>query len=480
MKPQDLYQSFTLSLKALAVSSLGAFNAYAAAPNDFDGDGISDMTRVEFAADDSLVWKANLSTSGVTTTLGTLGKKGDHLAMAQWFGSGTQIGVVSESASDDSLVWTVLNTSGTPAQFSFGRKGDLVVAGGDFNGNGVADAAVVRLVGGKAIWQVVLDPLISGIIQPTEVSFGRTGDRAFYARADGSGLDWIGVIGKGAGNRSAGRMRNIVTGEVKRFNRLPRIASQGTRPRAFPIRQTSGPDLIGFQIPSGSSTRVLVTTISGSTVYSGTFQGAGISVVGDFNSGSGYEVAYQAAEESAVVNPVIKDKTQASFLDGVAVDEVNLNVVGGSSSGGSNTGGGSGGDSSGGSSGGAVAQCSTITSWPNGHIYKTIGSEHFFDVRRNTIGIVVKPGGRGPFPSCVQAIDTAGNVVAQLGLYARGAGWEARYYAGVGCGTATPFNGSTVANRASAKTGSTSIYMNFGGTCYGPINAAVCIGSKQC
>jgi hypothetical protein len=480
MKPQDMYQLLSFSLKALAVSALGSVNAYAAAPNDFDGDGISDMARVEFGADDSLIWKASLSTSGATTDLGTLGKKGDHLVMAQWVGSGTQIGAVSESASDDSLVWTVQNTSGAPTQFTFGKKGDLVVAGGDFNGNGVADAAVVRLVGGKAIWQVVLDPLISGIIQPTEVSFGKTGDRAFYARADGSGLDWIGVIGKGKGNRSAGRMKNLVTGEVKRFNRLPRIASQGTRPRAFPIRQASGPDLLGFQIASGGNTRIIVTTIAGVTVYSGAFQGSGISVVGDFNSGSGYEVAYQDARESAVVNPVSSDRIQASSLDGVAVDEVNLNVVGSSSSGGSNSGGGSGSDSSGGSSGGSVAQCSTITSWPNGHIYKTIGSEHFFDVRRNTIGIVVKPGGRGPFPSCVQAIDIAGNVVAQLGLYARGAGWEARYYAGVGCGTGTPFNGSTVANRARAKTGSGSIYMNFGGTCYGPINAAVCIGSKQC
>jgi hypothetical protein len=101
-------------------------------------------------------------------------------------------------------------------------------------------------------------------------------------------------------------------------------------------------------------------------------------------------------------------------------------------------------------------------------------------VRRNTIGIVVRPGGRGPFPSCVQAIDTAGNVVAQLGLYARGAGWEARYYAGVGCGTGTPFNGASVASKARANTGSPRIYMNFGGVCYGPIDAGVCIGSNQC
>ena len=453
------------------------FDAQAVVPNDFDGDGISDLTRVEFGTGDSLVWKAVLSSNGTTSTIGTLGKKGDHLIMGQWFGSGTQIGVVSESASDDSLVWTVLNTSGSQVQFNFGKKGDLFVAGGDFNGNGVADAAVVRLVSNKAVWQIALDPLISGVGTPTEVNFGKTGDRAFYARVDGSGLDWIGVIGKGSGGRSAGRMRNLVTGETKRFNRLPRIASQGARPRAFPIHQASGADLLGFQTTSAGVTTLLVTTISGAKVYSGTLAGSGISVVGDFNPGGSYEIAYQASEESAIINPASGDKTSSDFLDGVAVDEINLNVVGMAASGGSGGGGTTGGGEP---SGGSASQCSSIASWPNGHIYKTIGSEHFFDVRRNTIGIVVKPGGRGPFPSCVQAVDTAGNVVAQLGLYARGAGWEARYYAGIGCGTGTPFNGATVASKASAKTGSSSIYMNFGGICYGPINAAVCIGSKQC
>jgi hypothetical protein len=463
----------------LLFSSL-SLPARAATPNDFDGDGISDMTRTESASDGSLTWKAVLSSSGSTSTLGTLGQDGDYPAMAQWFGVGTQIGVVSESASDDSLLWRVINNSGAEVQFSLGKKGDLAIAGADLNGNGISDAAVVRLVNGKATWQIVFDPLVSGASDVKDVVLGKTGDRAFYARVDDSSTDWIGVIGKGSGGRSVARMKNLVTGEVRRFNRLPKLASQGARPRAFPIRQASGPDLLGFQVSAGSGTRILVTNLSGVRIYSSELSGLGVSVVGDFNAGSGYEIAYQASTESVVINPVAIEEREAAFLDGVAVDEINLNTVGQLAGSEGTSGGGSGDTSGGGSSGGSVSQCSSIVSWPGGHIYKTIGSEHFFDVRRNTIGIVIKPGGRGPFPSCVQAIDTAGNVLAQLGLYARGAGWEARYYAGVGCGTGTPLNGAAVASKARSNTGSSSVYMNFGGICYGPIDAGVCVGSKQC
>lgn len=117
---------------------------------------------------------------------------------------------------------------------------------------------------------------------------------------------------------------------------------------------------------------------------------------------------------------------------------------------------------------------------PGSHIYKTIGSEHFHDIRRNTIGLIVKPGGSGPFPSCIEAKDIDGNVIAKLSLYERGNGWAARYYAGIGCGRSTPFNGNGVGSRAKKNTGTTDIILDFGSVCYGPIDASRCIGSKQC
>lgn len=139
----------------------------------------------------------------------------------------------------------------------------------------------------------------------------------------------------------------------------------------------------------------------------------------------------------------------------------------------------SGGNNSGGGSPGLSA-CRSNRSWPSSHIYKTIGSEHFSDVRRNTIGIVVRPGGSGPFPSCVNGYDKNGNLVVKLGLWSRNDGWAARYYAGIGCGTSTALNGAKVAQRARANTGNDDVIFEFDGVCFGPIDADRCIGSAQC
>lgn len=118
--------------------------------------------------------------------------------------------------------------------------------------------------------------------------------------------------------------------------------------------------------------------------------------------------------------------------------------------------------------------------FPGSFIYKTVGSSHFSDVRRNTIGLILRYGAPGPYPSCVSVEDSSGKVVAKMGLYARGAGWAARYYAGIGCGSGTPLNGSAIAARAKRNTGKTTINLDFGNRCYGPIEANRCIGSSQC
>jgi hypothetical protein len=470
-----------LSLVSIVLSN-SATSAFAGVPTDFDGDGTSDLTIVEITQSDTLDWKVSLSSTGALSGLGALGQNGNHVVTAQWLSTGTQIGVVSEQTSGDGIVWSIVDTNGARQERVFGKKGDLVIAGADVNGNGTADAVVVRLVKRKAQWEIAYDPFLSEAPVTQTLSFGKDGDRAFFARLDDSGGDWIGVLGKAGKNRSRARMRNLLTSEVRTFNRLPKFASHGARPRAFPVRQASGADLLGFQTTSGSGTKLSFFAFTGARVMSQNFQGSGTAVVGEFDTSPGFEVAYQSEAESVVFNPVVGEVRAAIFLGGIPVDEININVLGtasGDTPGGGAGGGGSGG---GGSGGGSVAQCSSVLGWPGSHIYKTIGSTHFSpgDVRRNTIGLVIRPGGRGPFPSCINAVDSTGTVVAQLGLYSRNDGWTARYYAGFGCGTGTPFNGAAVASRARANTGSPNIYMNFDGVCFGPIDAGTCVGSSQC
>jgi hypothetical protein len=460
-----------------AVSFVCGFPAFAAVPNDFDSDGISDRVRVEIGGDKSLTWKALLSGNQQTETLGTIGKEGDHLIMAQWLSGGSQIGVVSLSGSDD-IVWSILNGAGEKLERTFGKKGDLVVAGGDFNGNGTADAAVVRLKGSKAEWQIRYDIFTSDTPNERSETFGKAGDRAFYASLDGT-VDLIGVIRKGKGNRSMAQVKNLATGQVRKFLRLPKFASAGTRPRAFPIPQASGEDLLGFQLRKGNETEVRVYTLAGAEVTTAPFEGKGDSIVGQFAAGEGdrgFEVLFQGDSESGVLDPNKGEVTATSNLGGVPVDEININTMGAPTT--ADPGNGGGGGSSNG--GGSVSQCSQTMGWPGSHIYKTVGSNHFTDIRRNTIGVILRMGARGPFPNCIEALDTSGRVIAKLGIYARGTGWAARYYAGIGCGAGTPFNGSRLASIARANTGSSRVYMSFGGVCYGPIEATQCIGSQQC
>lgn len=457
------------NIKLFCAVALGLFSAKAyAVPTDFDDDGISDKVYVEVESDDSLTWKAVLSGSGSTSTIGSLGVSGNQLAMAQWLPSGTQIGVVAEETDGDGLVWSILNDSSERVDKVFGEKGDLAIAGADFNGNGIADAAVVRLVSGRARWEIAYDLFNESNPQTTSLRFGKTGDRVFYARADESGLDSIGIMRLNrAGRRSVARLRNVATGEVKRVTRMPRFASQGARPRAFPVQQVSGSDLLAFQRNRGSAARIIVFSQDGRRVSRNVVSGSSaISVVGEFDaSAPGYEIGVQGQAQSVVISPTTSETVTDAFAGGIAVDEINVNVVGDSAS------------------GDGPSACTTISAWPGTHIYKTIGSTHFSpgDVRRNTIGLILRAGTRGPFPTCIEAIDTDGTMVAKLGRYAQGEReWAARYYAGIGCGTSTAFNGRSVASRAQSNTGSRNIYLKFGSTCFGPIDASQCQGSSQC
>lgn len=451
--------------------------AAAQAPTDFDGDGVSDLTRITKESDNSLTWEAQLSSDGTTVQVGSIGSDGDAPILAPWGSDGSQLGVVSQDESTKTLTWSIVNGDQSSVERTFGKKGDLIVSGGDFNGDGKADAAAVRLVAGQAQWDVsysLFDPANSTPSFDT-FTFGASGDRIFYARVGGDAVDWIGVMRKGRSNRSSARVKNLVTGEVRQYTRLPKFASTGLRPRAFAIRQESGPDLLGFEVVTGNKTTIKAYSLSGNLVGEHRFASKGVSVVGDFNDGSGFEVAFQGSKESGVFSPMSGEVRESQFLGGTAIDEININAVGAPPPSNNN-----GGGNSGGETGGGLSSCSQVVSWPGSHIYKTVGSEHFSDIRRNTIGVILKVGASGPFPQCVSAIDTKGNVVATLGLYERGFGWAARYYAGYGCGMGTALNGSGVASRARQNTGSPNIYVKFDSVCYGPIDASRCVNSSSC
>jgi hypothetical protein len=459
-------------------------SATALPPTDFDGDGRSDLTTVTVGADQSLSWQSRDSASGAARSLGNLGTSTDTPIVARWLpGTASQIGVAS-LRSAGSIGLKILDSSGQVIERMFGVDGDLVVAGARFDGNETGDAAAIRLERNKAIWLIKNDLFVVGdAVEPTRVEFGAAGDRVFFG-SPGGGVDWIGVLRSGSNRRSTMRLRNLITGEIRTFNRWPGYASTGARPRPIRIPQDGGgADLFAFQITSARKTEIRVIDITGRAIAKHSFAGTGVMTVGDYFEGPGYEIAFQTDTLLSFYNPVNDELREVSRLGGSLVDEETIAIIKSGKEIENPGNGGSNDDPSAG--GGSVlgASCRSLIAWPGSHIYKTRGSEHFSsgDPRRTTIGVILKEGARGPFPSCLTAVDTKGRAIAKLGLYARGAGWAARYYAGWGCGASSSLGGAAVSQQAKSNTGTSNIVIDFGGgVCFGPIDAGRCYNSSSC
>lgn len=436
-----------------------------AAPSDHDGDGISDPTLIAIESDQSLSWQALDSASQKSQDLGSLGFAGDHIVMARWTGAVTpELAVVSET--NKGLLWEISGSSGAQS-FVHGNAGDLVVAGSDFNGNGIADAAVVKRSRGAAEWKVLLDPGIGGT-QVLTANFGRWRDKAFAANINGSG-DLAGVFTRRKSGRPSLRFLDFNGLSSSSVVRLPAKVGRSGNVRPEPISNPQGLDDLVLVDKRGRKVAVYVYSTTGQKIYSMRTRVAGDVVIGNYTAEAGEEIAFQNGTVLTVVNPYSGTVSELVIPQGILVDEINVKLMGKSSQPSKNQ------DK-------APSSCKRVSSFPGSHIYKTIGSTHFspVDVRRNTIGLIVKPGGSGPFPSCAYALDSENNVVAKLGLYQRGGSWAARYYAGVGCGSDTAYNGSRVGQNARENTGSTNIYLQFDSVCYGPIDATRCVGSSQC
>lgn len=490
----------TFILSSLCLISSGLFSPTTQAQGfstDFDADGRSDLT-IYTSGEGGVSFKYLSSLTGVLGSANTIGIESDKPALADWFATGgTQVAVVSIDESDGSLFWKAVDpstNSSTVRQFgTIKDKGrDLAISGADFNNNGYADAALAQLKKGAIQWTIAYDlfaPQGAGDQRSVTVSFGKSGDRVFFANPDGAG-DWLGIVKSAGKSSSSVRLHNVASGEERALGTYPGFMSAIPRPRPQPLKSATGVDVLLVPRERNGNRTVYIESLAGDTLSSFDLSSTGKVVVGDFLADAGDEFAAFSGLGTRIINPFSGTVVDTGRVDGELVDTVNFNTFGKAGAVPSDSKPSKGGGGSGSSGGGEVtpiegptqvSSCSRVAGWPGSHVYKTIGSHHFTDVRRNTIGVVIKPGGQGPFPGCIQAVDTKGKVLASLGAYIpAGPGWQARYYAGIGCGSSTPLNGNAVAARARASSGSTRIYLNFGSVCYGPIDATQCVGSKTC
>jgi len=296
--------------------------------SDFDSDGTSDIFYTT-SSGSTLFWKAKGST--VVEPLSQLfGLTTDFTAPACWQTSDeTLLSVVRLDSSKRNLVWKLLQGDGFINQKVFGRANDVVISGGDFDGDGIADAAVVRFSKKRLRWTVTRNFFTDNPSKAKSYSVGNIGDRAFFFNYDGT-LDWLASFGLRGKRKARMVAKNIITGRSVTIRGFPKSLARGVRPRPFPIAQASGVDLIGFVTNDETDTTVLVYDNTAQKVAEKTFPGLGTVFVGEYLSGeSGEEVGFQSGLDITYFNPVSKVTSKVGAVSGTPLDLINIGAING-------------------------------------------------------------------------------------------------------------------------------------------------------
>ncbi len=350
--------AFLLSVFA-AFSNIRAEGLSPAVPvqNDFDGDGLSDTTRVSAATisgDAVWVWSAVSSVDDLSLPTPTptptpspaespsttptlfsknMGMQSDIPILAHWFGADVAPVPAVVRLNGSNLTWKVLGEQNLIYSFTLGKAGNYIISGADFDGDGITDAAAVRTSGNKLNWTVMLNPLeLQGRKSSTKrfsLRIGIGDQRIFFARV-ADGHDWAGVFGIYAKGRSRAQFYNVVTRARKTFAKLPiRLARYG-RPRPIPMHTASGVDNLLFVTNDGADTTLSVYSLKGENINSTTRLGLGAVTIGNFLSDTdnpGEEYMYQARSSRVVYNPVTKALVDKVLLDYTPIDEITVQYV---------------------------------------------------------------------------------------------------------------------------------------------------------
>ncbi len=306
----------------LAIFILVGENTFAiSVQSDFDSDGYSEITVVSVLTNKALSWKTKSYLNASTLNEGTFGKSGDHIIMGEW--DGFAIGVVKEDEQSGKLTWRIRKENGEVKEFEFGTNKELVVSGGDFDGDGRLDASTVKS-GKKLKWQIAYNPFaVVSPIQTKNFSFGDKSGKAFFIDLDGTG-DWAGVLEKDI-NKSGkykARLRNVTSGEERLIN----MGNSSQRPQ--PVEGPDGKDVFAFVEQDLEKTTVTFRNQKGKkfaavTIPTPNTDDGGV-VIGNFTDEPGEEVGIQSGEEYIIFNPITNGYSAVSALPGVPVDSINI------------------------------------------------------------------------------------------------------------------------------------------------------------
>jgi len=338
-------------MAVIGFASLDASTARAAGA-DYDGNGFSEIPVLSTGANGQYVWTLFDPFSGKSTTFTKeFGTGADRLTLANWiYPKVTSAGVVSvpNAHSNGRLVWRIRTavkngrtTRGRRVRARgftikeqvkyLGRPGDLLLTGGDFNGDKVADAVVITDRGtGRHKWGLRGSFFLAGYNPGLNVNrayfdFGVIGvDRPFFMNPDGKS-DWFAVVR----NVGGGQQQVILT---QPFTKQNRTINVGTVPdenaMPVPLAQDDGSDRLVFFGVHNNQTDIQVKDLDGRTVYQTTLPIAGDLTVGNYGPGPGEEIAVSSSGTFFVLNPITGRVASMQGPVGQAADSININTLG--------------------------------------------------------------------------------------------------------------------------------------------------------
>lgn len=311
-----------------------------AAGADYDGNGFAEVPVITTSRSGEQTWTLFDPVSGKSAVFTRgFGHAGDRPILANWlYPKVTSAGTLSapSASSGNRLVWTIRTAvrSGRGTQIKehrkfLGRKGEIIITGGDFQGDGFADALVLtNRGGGKYTWGLRGNFFVSsynpGLNQNRAYfRFGRLrSDKPFFLNPDGK-RDWFAVL---SCKRSSCVVR--MTQPFSKEDRTIHVGTIADPSRVpVPIAQDDGTDMLGFIAEDANSTTIEVKNLKGETVTTLHAPLSGDVTVGNYGPGPGEEVCVSSRGTFFIINPVTGRSVPLSGPDGQAADSININTV---------------------------------------------------------------------------------------------------------------------------------------------------------
>jgi|GEM_PF-3061932 len=319
----------------LSTSVLNAQHAAATPVCDFDSDGMSEFLVVNPNQNGALDWTSfNPRSNRSRLEMEGFGGSQSLFIPGNWTSSDQAVAALVDPKGPGALdraTWKVKSMSylgGAEVSKSLGRPGDIIINGGDFDGNGITDSLILKRTTGMLGLRVNYFLLsYNGDNLGKERLYKALGapfkDTNFIFSPDGVS-DWLAVL-----QRRGTKTRMLL---LKPFTDTPQSFDLGTLPGGvqtpMPLKQGAGiPDLIVFSGARGGQTQITVKNLSGRDIFKRVIPGASGVSVGDYLPDSGWEVAIHNDESITIINPLSGAKREVIRPAGLLVNCISNQII---------------------------------------------------------------------------------------------------------------------------------------------------------